>query len=79
MSKAPQLKTATINLKFESLSDLKETFDKIYSGISNGSKEVGNLIYSYGVVDIEKNYKPIRLQDFGNGMSEVYGSKINEG
>ena len=73
-----RLKTVTINANFQTNEDLREVFRSIYRDVTKGKKQSKNNIIEFGVVDIEKNYKPSRIEDFGNGLSEVFQSKINE-
>lgn len=72
------IKTATINVSFDSISDLRESLNKILFGISNGTKEVKNGIFDFGVVRVNKNYTPIRIETINGKQCEIFASKINE-
>ncbi len=81
MAKAPQLKTVNITLSYRSGQDLHDSFkmlkEKLTVGFRKDKGTVKGNHFSFHVLNQTKEYKPDRLEDFGNGMSEVYQSKIN--
>lgn len=82
MSEAKELKTVNITLNYRSSQDLRESFKLIQNKLINGFKKdkgtVKGNMFDFYVLNSAKKFDPVRLEDFGNGLSEVYESKINK-